>query len=82
MCFFIVRVDIFRSIFFTFGLLPWGRRGKSRMCPPYPQRVVKGDEMGRFLGITVLKGWTRVGAWTGTLKKPYEMSMALLGARP
>ena len=26
---------------------------KSRMCPPYPQRVVKGDLMGRFLGITV-----------------------------
>ena len=23
---------------------PWGRRGfKSRICPPYPQRVVKGD---------------------------------------
>ena len=26
---------------------------KSRMCTPYPQRVVKGDKMGRFLGITV-----------------------------
>ena len=25
---------------------------KSRMCPPYPQHV-KGDKMGRFLGITV-----------------------------
>ena len=41
---------------------------KSRMCPPYPQRVVKGDWMGRFLEITVWKGWLRVGVKTGTLK--------------
>ena len=28
------------------------RRGfKMRICPPYPQRVVKGDLMGRFIGI-------------------------------
>ena len=27
---------------------PWGRRGfKPRIRPPYPQRVVKGDLMGR-----------------------------------
>ena len=26
--------------------------------------------MGRFLGITGLKGWTRVSAWTGKLKNP------------
>ena len=41
---------------------------KSRMCSPYPLGVVKGDLMGWFLGITVLKGWPLVGAWTGTLK--------------
>ena len=29
---------------------------KSRMCPPYPERVVPS--------------WSRVGAWTGTLKNP------------
>ena len=40
------------------------------MCPPYPQRVVKGDLLGRCVGITVLKGCSRVGAWTGTLKNP------------
>ena len=26
--------------------------------------------MGWFLGITVQKGWPRVGAWTSTLKNP------------
>ena len=26
--------------------------------------------MGRLLGLTVWKGWPRVGAWTGTLKNP------------
>ena len=26
--------------------------------------------MGLFFGITVYKGWPRVGAWTGTLKNP------------
>ena len=26
--------------------------------------------MGRFLGITVKKGGSRVGAWTGTVKNP------------
>ena len=26
--------------------------------------------MGRCVGITVYKGWSRVGAWTGTLKNP------------
>ena len=41
---------------------------KSRICAPYPQGVVKGDLKGWFLGITVLKEWPRVGAWTGTLK--------------
>ena len=50
---------------------PLGDPGvRSRMCPPYPQRVVKGDLIGRFLGITVQKWWPRVGAWTGTLKNP------------
>ena len=30
---------------YTFvGFTPWGRRGfRSRIRPPYPQRVVKGD---------------------------------------
>ena len=32
--------------------------------------------MGRCVGITVLKVWSRVGARTGTLKEHYEMSMA------
>ena len=33
---------------------PVGTPGvKMRIGPPYPMRVVKGDEMGRFLGITV-----------------------------
>ena len=50
---------------------PGGGGGvKSRMCPPYPKRVVKGDKKGRFLGITVQKGWPRVSASTGTLKNP------------
>ena len=35
-----------------------------------PQRVVKGDYLGRCVGIAVLKGWSRVGAWTSTLKNP------------
>ena len=36
---------------------PAGTRGlKSRMYPPYPKRVLKGDLMGRFLGITYKKG--------------------------
>ena len=26
---------------------------KSRMCPPYPQRVVKGDQLGRCVIVTV-----------------------------
>ena len=26
---------------------------KSRMCPTYPQRVVKGDKLGWCVGITV-----------------------------
>ena len=45
-------------IFGTFNLSPLPPREdqggrESRMCPLYPQRVVKGDLMGRFLGITV-----------------------------
>ena len=43
---------------------------KSRMCLPYPKRIVKGDSMGRFLGMTILKCWPRVGAFTGTFKNP------------
>ena len=38
------------------GQLLEGREGlgvKSRMCPPYPQRVVKGDLLGRCVGINV-----------------------------
>ena len=52
---------------------PWGSGGggvKSRMCPPYPQRVVKGDLLGRCVGSTVWKGWSRVCDWTGKLKNP------------
>ena len=45
---------------------------KSRMCPPHPQRAVKCDLYGRCVGITVKKGWSRVGAWTGTLKNPMK----------
>ena len=42
---------------------PRGEPGvKSRMCPSCAQRIVKGDQMGRFLGITVLKGWPHVGS--------------------
>ena len=52
------------------GLIVRARGVKSRMCPPYPQGVVKGDLLGRRVGITVYKGWSRVGAWMGTLKNP------------
>ena len=42
------------------SLLPPPRGFKSTRYPPYPQRVVKDDYMGRCLGITVSKGWPRV----------------------
>ena len=42
----------------------------------YPQHVVKGDLMGRFLGITV-KRVAPCRYLDGDLKEPYEMSMAL-----
>ena len=37
---------------------------------PYPERAVKGDSMGRFLGINVYKGQSHVCARMGTLKNP------------
>ena len=38
------------------------------MCRPYPQRVVNGDYMGAVSrNNCIKKGWSRVGAWTGTL---------------
>ena len=50
---------------------PVGVGVQSRMCHPSPQRVVKGDLIGRFLGRNNrIKRVTRVGAWTGTLKNP------------
>ena len=47
-----------KSYFYTVStftpLVPVGTRGLSRECVPrISQRVVKGDLMGRFLGITV-----------------------------
>ena len=42
------------------------RTVKSRMCPPYPQR----DRKRRLNGPVCRKGWSRVGARTGTLKNP------------
>ena len=46
------------------------------VSPPYPQRVVKGDLMGRFLGITVKKV-EPCRCLYEHVKEPYGMSMAL-----
>ena len=61
---------------------PWGPRGfikKMRIGLPYPKRVVKGELMRRFLGITV-KRVALCRCLDGHVKEPYEMSTAL-GAR-
>ena len=43
---------------------------KSRMCPPYPQRDRKRRLNGAVCRNHRIKGWSRVGARTGTLKNP------------
>ena len=60
------------SVLFKYLSISKPPGGKSKMCPSYPKRVVKGDLIWRFLRITVLKGWPNVGAWTGTLQNPME----------
>ena len=53
---------------------------KRTYFPPFPKRVVKGDQMGRFLGITTKRVVPcRCLQWH--VKEPYGMSIAL-GARP
>ena len=42
----------------------------SRMCPPYPQRDRKRRLNGAVCRNHRIKGWSRVGARTGTLKEP------------
>ena len=49
---------------------------KMRIGPPYPQRVLKGDYLGRLLGISV-KRVALCRCLDGHVKAPYEMSMAL-----
>ena len=50
---------------------PWGPGGLSRECaPPYPQRDRKRRLNGAVCRNHRIKGWSRVGAWTGTLKNP------------
>ena len=45
---------------------------KSRMCPPYPQRDRKRRLNGAVCRNHRIKGWSRVGARTGTLKNPMK----------
>ena len=50
---------------------PWGPGGLSRECaPPYPQRDRKRRLNGAVCRNHRIKGWSRVGARTGTLKNP------------
>ena len=63
----ILRIDL-KDCWRQWDGSPWGPRGfKMRIGPPYLQRVVKGDFMGRFLGITV-KRLAPCQCRTGTLK--------------
>ena len=50
---------------FTFCILSTlgPRDFKMRMGPPYPQRVVKGDYMGRFLVMTIKKRTQKKCLW-------------------
>ena len=56
-----------------------GGGGKSRMCPPYPQCVVKGDSIGRGAVCRNhrIKRLVPCRCLDGHVKEPYEMSMAL-----
>ena len=50
----ILHLNLEKVILLLRTTTPWGRRGfKSWIRPPYPQRVVKGDLIGRCVGITV-----------------------------
>ena len=58
----------FNSSLFFSPMRAWGV--KSRMCPPYPQRDRKRRLNGAVCRNHRIKGWSRVGARTGTLKNP------------
>ena len=56
---------------FLINFPPWGPGGLSRECaPPYPQRDCKRRLNGAVCRNHRIKGWSRVGARTGTLKNP------------
>ena len=58
-----------------------GKGFKTRIRPPYPQRVVKSDFNGAMCRNHRLKRVVPCRCLDGHIKEPYEMSMAL-GARP
>ena len=66
-------------------ITPMGTRGfKSRICPPYPHRVVKGDLLyinGAVSRNNRIKRLDPGRCLDRHVKEPYETSMAL-GARP